>query len=111
MKLLDIILEDENSSLGEGYNVVTKESFLNNMKEIFPYKGGCLYDFPNLEDFRKIATVNKPIIATILHPKINRNSSAAIWNGFCQSRSIVCALSRGIKRIDLNLSVYANYAF
>ena len=58
MKLLDIILEDENSSLGEGYNVVTKEGFLNNMKELFPYKGGCLYDFPNLEDFRKIATVN-----------------------------------------------------
>ena len=58
MKLLDIILEDENPSLDEGYNVVTKEGFLNNMKELFPYKGGCLYDFPNLEDFRKIATVN-----------------------------------------------------
>ena len=58
MKLLDIILEDENSSLGEGYNVVTKEGFLNKIKELFPYKGGCLYDFPNLEDFRKIATVN-----------------------------------------------------
>jgi very-short-patch-repair endonuclease/ribosomal protein S14 len=58
MKLLDIILEDENTSLGEGYNVVTKEGFLNNMKGLFPYKGGCLYDFPNLEDFRKIATVN-----------------------------------------------------
>ena len=58
MKLLDIILEDENSSLGEGYNVVTKDDFLNNMKGLFPYKGGCLYDFPNLEDFRKIATVN-----------------------------------------------------
>jgi hypothetical protein len=58
MKLLDIILEDENTSLDEGYNVVTKEGFLNNMKELFPYKGGCLYDFPNLEDFRKIATVN-----------------------------------------------------
>ena len=58
MKLLDIILEDENSSLGEGYNVVTKDDFLNSMKGLFPYKGGCLYDFPNLEDFRKIATVN-----------------------------------------------------
>ena len=58
MKLLDIILEDENPSLDEGYNVVTKEDFLNNMKQLFPYKGGCLYDFPNLEDFRKIATVN-----------------------------------------------------
>ena len=58
MKLIDIILEDENPSLDEGYNVVTKEGFLNNMKELFPYKGGCLYDFPNLEDFRKIATVN-----------------------------------------------------
>ena len=58
MKLLDIILKDENPSLDEGYNVVTKEGFLNNMKELFPYKGGCLYDFPNLEDFRKIATVN-----------------------------------------------------
>ena len=58
MKLFDIILEDENSSLGEGYNVVTKDDFLNKIKELFPYKGGCLYDFPNLEDFRKIATVN-----------------------------------------------------
>ena len=58
MKLLDIILENENSSLGEGYNVVTKDDFLNKIKELFPYKGGCLYDFPNLEDFRKIATVN-----------------------------------------------------
>lgn len=58
MKLLDIILEDENTSLGEGYNSVTKEGFLNKIKELFPYKGGCLYDFPNLEDFRKIATVN-----------------------------------------------------
>ena len=58
MKLLDIILEDENPSLDEGYNVITKEDFLNSMKGLFPYKGGCLYDFPNLEDFRKIATVN-----------------------------------------------------
>ena len=58
MKLLDIILEDENPSLNEGYNVVTKEDFLNNMKQLFPYKGGCLYDFPNLEDFRKQSTVN-----------------------------------------------------
>ena len=32
MKLLDIILEDENPSLDEGYNVVTKEDFLNNMR-------------------------------------------------------------------------------
>ena len=58
MKLIDIILEDENPSLDEGYNVVTKEGFLNNMKELFPYKGGCLYDFPNLEDFRRVSTVN-----------------------------------------------------
>ena len=29
MKLIDIIFEDENSSLGEGYNVVTKDDFLN----------------------------------------------------------------------------------
>ena len=53
MKLIDIILEDENPSLDEGYNVVTKEDFLNNMKQLFPYKGGCLYDFPNLEDLTK----------------------------------------------------------
>ena len=58
MKLLDILFEDENPSLNEGYNVVTKEDFLNNMKQLFPYKGGCLYDFPNLEDFRKQSTVN-----------------------------------------------------
>jgi hypothetical protein len=58
MKLLDIILEDENTSLGEGNNVVTKDDFLNKIKGLFPYKGGCLYDFPNLGDFRKIATVN-----------------------------------------------------
>jgi hypothetical protein len=58
MKLLDIILKEENSSLDEVNILVTKEGFLNNMKELFPYKGGCLYDFPNLEDFRRIATVN-----------------------------------------------------
>jgi len=58
MKLLDIILEDENSSLDEGNNVITKEGFLNKIKELFPYKGGCLYDLPNLEDFRRISTVN-----------------------------------------------------
>jgi len=58
MKLLDIILKEENSSLDEVNILVTKEGFLNKIKELFPYKGGCLYDFPNLEDFRKIATVN-----------------------------------------------------
>ena len=61
MKLLDIILKEENSSLDEVNILVTKEGFLNKIKELFPYKGGCLYDFPNLEDFRKIATVNAEI--------------------------------------------------
>jgi len=58
MKLIDIIFEDENPSLDEGYNSITKDDFLNSMKGLFPHKGGCLYDFPNLEDFRRVSTVN-----------------------------------------------------
>ena len=50
MKLLDIILERTESR--------SKEQFLNDMKNLFPYRNGCLYDFGNQEVFTKNSTVN-----------------------------------------------------
>lgn len=50
MKLLDIILERTESR--------SKEQFLNDMKQLFPYRNGCLYDFGNQEVFTKNSTVN-----------------------------------------------------
>ena len=58
MKLLDIILEEED--LSEQPAGKTKEEFLKDMKEKFPYRGGCRYTFPNQESFprRSIITVH-----------------------------------------------------
>jgi len=50
MKLLDIISEKTESR--------TKEDFLLKMKQLFPYRNGCLYDFGNQEVFTKNSTVN-----------------------------------------------------
>jgi len=50
MKLLDIILERTESR--------SKEQFLNDMKNLFPYRNGSLYDFGNQENFTKNSTVN-----------------------------------------------------
>ena len=56
MKLLDIIFEEED--LSEQQAAQTKEEFLNNMKELFPYRGGCRYTFPNQESFPKRLMIN-----------------------------------------------------
>ena len=58
MKLLDIIFEEED--LSEQPAGKTKEEFLKDMKEKFPYRGGCRYTFPNQESFprRSIITVH-----------------------------------------------------
>ena len=50
MKLLDVILEKTEAR--------TKEDFLFKMKQLFPYRNGCLYDFGNQENFTKNSTVN-----------------------------------------------------
>jgi hypothetical protein len=51
MKLIDIILEDED--LSEISQVRTKEEFSKEMKEKFPYRGGCRYTFPDQETFSR----------------------------------------------------------
>jgi very-short-patch-repair endonuclease len=50
MKLFDIITEKTEAR--------TKENFLLIMKQLFPYRNGCLYDFGNQENFTKNSTVN-----------------------------------------------------
>jgi len=50
MKLFDIISERTESR--------SKEQFLNDMKNLFPYGKGCLYDFGNQENFTKNSTVD-----------------------------------------------------
>jgi very-short-patch-repair endonuclease len=56
MKLLDIIFEEED--LSEQPAGKTKEEFLKDMKEKFPYRGGCRYTFPNQESFPKRSMIN-----------------------------------------------------
>ena len=50
MKLIEIISERTEAR--------SKEQFLNDMKQLFPYGKGCLYDFGNQEVFTKNSTVN-----------------------------------------------------